>query len=177
MKALKRIVFFLPYVFFNALSFRHILPNPLANFIEIPRVFFIKKLGAKIGSHARIRNRFWCNNFSNLTIGNNGTVGINCEFYSYAPITIGDNFLIGSGLIIHTAEHIFSDPRKPIISQGSKYSAVSIGNNVYIGSRVTILPGVTIPDNTVIAAGSIVTKPLEEAGLYAGVPARKIRSL
>ena len=102
---------------------------------------------------------------------------MNCEFYSYDKIKIGDSFLIGSNVIIHTAEHNFNDKDRPIIDQGSKYAPVSIGNNVYIGSGVIVLSGINISDNIIIGAGSVITRNLESGWIYGGNPAKKIRRL
>ena len=75
---------------------------------------------------------------------------------------------------MHTAEHIIDQKLdQPIFERGLKYKEVTIGNNVYIGSNVTILAGVIIGDCTVIGAGSVVTNSLEGGFLYAGVPATK----
>jgi maltose O-acetyltransferase len=112
-----------------------------------------------------------------LYIGDNGTVGINCEFYSDGKLVIGDDFLFGSNIVIHTGDHNCSLGDLPFISQGSWYGEVVIGNNVYIGSNCVILCGVIISDNVVVGAGSVVTKSLESGWIYAGNPAKQIKRL
>lgn len=162
---------------FNRISCRNVLPAFVSNFFEKGRMTLLRAQGMKGGYNAFIRTNFWCNKLSNLSIGDRGTIAINCQFYAYAKITIGNNFLIGSDLIIHTAEHNFSRTDIPIIDQGSNYKPVTIGDNVYIGSRVTILPGVVIEDNVIVGAGSVINKNLESGYFYAGVPAKKIKSI
>lgn len=162
---------------FNHISFRGILPSSIANFFERGRMFFLRSQGMIGGQNAFIRKNFWCNKLSNLSLGNKGTIAINCQFYAYEKITIGNYFLLGSDIIIHTAEHKFSSPDIPIIDQGSEYKPVVIGDNVYIGSRVVILPGTIIESNVIVGAGAIVNGRLESGFFYAGVPAKKIKPL
>ena len=164
------------YWVFNRISCRHLLPAFFSNFFEIGRMKLLCAQGMKGGRNAFIRTNFWCNIPSNLKLGERGTIGINCQFYSYTGITIGNDFLIGSDVLIHTSEHNFSNKEIPMIDQGSTYKPVVIGNNVYIGSRVIILPGVVIGDNVIIAAGSVVTKNLDSGFVFGGVPAKVIRN-
>lgn len=160
---------------FNHLSLRVILPKRIRRVIDFIRTTLIKAMGAEIERNVYFSKNFFTTNFENLSFGNNGTIGMNCEFYAYDKITIGDNFLIGSNVIIHTAEHIFSDSTRPIIEQGSVYKSVSIGSNVYLGSGVTILSGVRIGDNVIVGAGGIVAKDLESGWVYGGNPAKPIK--
>jgi maltose O-acetyltransferase len=162
---------------FNHLSFRVILPKRLRRALDYVRTRLMVQMGSKIGKNVYGSKNFFTTNFENLSLGNNGTIGMNCEFYSYDKISIGDNFLIGSNVIIHTAEHIFNDQTKPIIEQGSIYKSVSIGDNVYIGSSVIILSGVNIGDDVIIGSGGIVTKDLESGWIYGGNPVKKIKRL
>lgn len=176
-KLLKILIY--PFFFIiNHLGFKALLPKKLRRVIDATRTNLIKLLGKnKIGKEVFISKNFFAANYNNLEFGNNGTLGMNCEFYSYEKIKIGDNFLLGSNIVIHTSEHIFSNSSKPIIEQGSIYSPVTIGNNVYIGSNVVILSGISIGSNIIIAAGSVVTKNLENGWIYGGNPAKKIKSL
>lgn len=167
-----------PFFFiFNHLSFRVLLPKKIRRGIDFIRTRLIILMGSKIGKNVYFSKNFFTTNFENLSFGNNGTIGINCEFYSYDKITIGNNFLIGSNVVIHTAEHIFSDSTKPIIEQGSIYKSVSIGNDVYLGSGVTILSGVKIGDHIIVGSKSVVTKDLESGWIYGGNPVKKIKRL
>lgn len=174
----KDIVIYIPFFILNHISFRTILPKKYRRKIDFLRTKFIALLGAKIGKNVFISKNFFTTNFKNISFGNNGTLGMNCQFYSYGEgISIGDNFLIGSNFVVHTSEHIFKDTSKPIIEQGCAYKPVIIGNNVYIGSGVTVLSGVTIGDNIIVGTGSIVTKNLDGGAIYAGNPAKKIKDL
>ena len=103
-------------------------------------------------------------------------IGDRCKIQSHSFIcslvTIGNDCFIGHGVMF--INDTFSDG-KPAGDQ-SKWKKTSIGNNVSIGSNATILP-VTICDGAVIGAGAVVTKDITEPGIYAGNPAKKIRSL
>lgn len=119
----------------------------------------IGKKGSEIFIGRNFRGRKNC--FFNITSGRliigdnvflNRSISINC----HSEISIGDNCLFGEGVKIYDHDHSFSDTSKLIKDQGFDSKRVSIGKNVWIGSNVIILKGVSIGDNCVIAAGSIV---------------------
>lgn len=105
------------------------------------------------------------------------TIGDHCKIQSHSFIcelvTIGDNCFIGHGVMF--INDLFEDG-KPAMGNKEKWKSTLIGCNVSIGSNATILP-VNICDNVVIGAGSVVTKNISEPGIYAGNPAKKIRTL
>lgn len=107
----------------------------------------------------------------------NGT-GINAGAYlsGQGGIHIGNDVIIGPGVQIFSENHNFDDPEKLIKDQGVKRMGVTIGNNCWIGARVTILDGVNIGNGCVIAAGSVVTKSTPENTIVAGVPAKVLKS-
>jgi acetyltransferase-like isoleucine patch superfamily enzyme len=114
--------------------------------------------------------------FPNLYLGNNVSINQNCFLSCYGGLTIGDNVAIGHNVSILTTDHVFSDLEIPIKEQKLIYKEVKIGDNVYIGAKATILAGVSIPNGTVIGAGSVVTKSFtEENCIIAGVPAKLIK--
>ncbi|MEM6318758.1 MAG: acyltransferase [Bacteroidota bacterium] len=104
-------------------------------------------------------------------------IGGHCKIQSHTFIcelvTIGNNCFIGHGVMF--INDLFQNGG-PAGGDTSKWLPTQIGNNVSIGSNATILP-VKIADNTVIGAGAVVTKDILEAGVYAGNPARKLKSL
>jgi acetyltransferase-like isoleucine patch superfamily enzyme len=89
-------------------------------------------------------------------------------------ILIGHDTLIGPQVMILTATHQLDGGQ---VDHSRTSRNVIIGNNVWLGARSTILPGVTVGDGCVIAAGAVVTRDCESGGIYAGVPARRIRTL
>lgn len=91
-------------------------------------------------------------------------------------IVIDDYALIGSGVHVYVSNHEFSDKNKPIYFQGhSKIKKVHIKKGCWVGANVIILPGVTIGENSIVGAGSIVTKDVPERCIVAGNPARVIK--
>lgn len=91
--------------------------------------------------------------------------------------TIGKNTLLGSGVHILSGnqQHSFSDPKKPIQHQGGKYAKVKIGEDCWIGNTAVVMAGVS--DKSIVAAGSVLTRPIDELGaIWGGNPATKISS-
>jgi acetyltransferase-like isoleucine patch superfamily enzyme len=109
-----------------------------------------------------------------LTIGKNSGISSGCQLNAAGGITIGDNVLIGPGTYIWTQNHHFSSSETLIREQGYEYAAVTIGNDVWIAAQCTVLPGLTIADGCVIAAGSVLTRSTSKYTVMAGVPAKQI---
>ena len=109
----------------------------------------------------------------NIQIGKHVFFNTGCTFQDRGGIVIGDGTLIGMNVSINTLNHGL-----PLETRNTTYaSSVVIGKNVWIGSNATILPGVKIGDNSVIAAGAVVTKDVPENVVVAGVPARFIKGI
>ena len=107
-------------------------------------------------------------------IGNNSGIGVNAHFYG--KVVIGDNVMMAPDCIIYVRNHESSRLDIPMCEQGStEERPVVIGNDVWIGGRVIILPGVKIGDGAIIGAGSVVTKDVSEYDVVAGNPARVIK--
>ena len=110
-----------------------------------------------------------------LVIGNRVGISQNCFIAIRGKIEIGDCTIIGPNVSIFSENHIFDDINIPIVDQGEKREDVTIGRNVWIGTRSTILAGVSIGDGSIIAAGSVVTKNVPAYSIVGGVPAKVIR--
>jgi acetyltransferase-like isoleucine patch superfamily enzyme len=91
-------------------------------------------------------------------------------------IRFGSNCLVGPRCIFRTANHRFTDNNLNIIEQGHDYSDIKIGDDVWFGAGVMVLPGVTIGSHSVLGAGSVVTRDIPAFSIAVGVPARVIRS-
>lgn len=109
----------------------------------------------------------------NLHFGKNVFVNSGCKFQDQGGIYIGDGSLIGHNAVMATINHM-EDPEK---RGGMIFHPIHIGKNVWLGANVTILPGVSIGDGAIIAAGSVVTKDVPADMVAAGVPARVIRGI
>lgn len=109
----------------------------------------------------------------NITLGKNVFINMGCKFQDQGGIFIGDGALIGHNVVLATLNHAKS-PR----DRGTMIPApIHIGRNVWIGSNATVLPGVTIGDGAIVAAGTVVTRDVPENTIVGGVPARVIRPL
>ncbi len=109
----------------------------------------------------------------NITIGRRTFINMGCTFQDWGGITIGDDCLIGHNCTICTVNHSKDPDRRGDMS----CTPVVIGNKVWIGANATILPGVTIGDGAIIAAGAVVTKDVESKSVVGGVPAALIKKL
>ena len=109
----------------------------------------------------------------NITIGKNVFINAGCHFQDQGGIIIGDGTLIGHNVVLATLNHGFRPE-----DRGTLYPApIIIGKNVWLGSNATILPGITIGKNSIIAAGAVVTKDVPENVITGGNPAKIIKRI
>ena len=135
----------------------------------------IKKLINDQHNTAILTAPFWCDYGYNITVGKNFYCNRNLVVLDEAKVTVGDNVFIAPHCCISTAGHpIDSEQRNTGIEIALP---VTIGNNVWIGANVTVLPGVTIGDNVVIGAGSLVNKNIPSNVVAGGNPCKVIRSI
>ena len=152
------------------------LPNSdtkyLGNSFKCIRSFFFKKITKCKSKNINIQCNCYFDN--NVQIGNNSGIGKNCTVYG--PCIIGNNVMMGPNCDIITRNHNFSSIDIPMIEQGfSETKKVIIGDDVWIGCRTIILPGVCIGKGSIIGAGSVVTKDVEPYSVVAGCPAKIIK--
>jgi maltose O-acetyltransferase len=111
---------------------------------------------------------------SNVTLGNNSGIGIRAIIGR--EVYIGDDVMMGPECIIYTANHRFDRIDIPMREQGFlDIKPVVIGNDVWIGGRVIILPGVRIGDGAIIGAGAVVSKDVPPYAIVGGVPAKVLK--
>lgn len=111
---------------------------------------------------------------SNVSIGDYSGIGRKCFIQGY--VTIGNHVMMGPEVLIYTQNHRFSDAQKNIDEQGfSPVKEVKIGNNVWIGARVIILPGVSIGEGAVIGAGTVVSKDVPPFTVFVGNPGKVVK--
>lgn len=118
---------------------------------------------------------FYCDYGSHIEVGKNFFANYNCTIVDVARVRIGDNCQMAPNVAIYTAGH----PIHPV-SRNSAYEygiEVTIGDNVWIGGSTVIVPGVHVGSNTVIGAGSVVTKDIPDWVVAAGNPCRVIREI
>jgi maltose O-acetyltransferase len=110
-----------------------------------------------------------------ISIGNNSGIGLGA--YISGPVEIGANVIMGPGVVLLAINRVYGDVTRPVITQGYEEPAtIVIGDDVWIGANVVILPGRRIHDGAVIGAGSVVTDDVPAGAVVAGNPARPIRS-
>jgi maltose O-acetyltransferase len=109
-----------------------------------------------------------------IVIGSYSGIGVNARLNDAGGITIGDNVMMGPDVVILSQNHRFDDTRRPMRVQGFEKSPVIIEDDVWIGLRVVILPGVRIGRSSVVGAGAVVTKDLPSSSIAGGVPAKVV---
>jgi acetyltransferase-like isoleucine patch superfamily enzyme len=112
-----------------------------------------------------------------IKIGNNVGLGEFAYLGGAGGLEIGDDCIIGQALSCHPENHNFNDLDLPYRYQGVTRKGIKIGRNCWIGSKVTILDGVEIGDNCIIAAGSVVNKSIAENSVVGGVPAKVLKEI
>ena len=111
---------------------------------------------------------------SGIRIGDNSGLGVNCSVRG--PLEIGENVMMGPDVIIMTSSHNVESTFLPMNQQGSlPKQKVIIGDDVWIGTRVIILPGVRVGTGSIIGAGAVVTKDVPDYAIVGGVPAKIIK--
>lgn len=137
------------------------------------RVFWAKRIISSLGDYANIEHGAIFG--PQVCVGNRFGIGVNCELYG--PVIIGNDVMMGPDVVIYTSGHKFDRIDVPMMDQGSiEPKPVRIGNDVWIGRRVMIMPGVTIGNGCVIGAGAVVTKGIPDYSVAVGVPAKVIKS-
>ena len=135
----------------------------------------IAQLFGSVGENPSILPCFQCDNGKNIHVGRDFLANYNVTILDVAKVCIGDYCLIGPSTLITTVNHPLSPGGRR--ARLSRVKPVTIGNDVWIGGNCTILPGVTIGNNVVIAAGSVVTRDVPDNCVVAGIPAKRIRDL
>jgi len=137
------------------------------------RVLFSELIAREVDESFRLFPPFYTDCGKNILVGKNVFINACCCFQDQGGIEIGDGCFIGHQTVIATLNHDL-DPAK----RGDMFPRpVKLGKNVWVGSHATILPGVTIGDNAVIAAGAVVTKDVPQNTVVAGVPAKVIKNI
>ena len=111
----------------------------------------------------------------NISIGNNVRIGENCRFSGIGGITIGNNVSFGPEILIWSSNHNYYSPNELPYDNNTQKKSVFIGDNVWIGARSCITPGITIGEGAVIAMGSVVTKDVPPCAVVGGNPAKVIK--
>lgn len=118
---------------------------------------------------------FYCDYGFNISVGKNFYTNHNCTILDWAKVEFGDNVFIAPNCVFSTAGHAIDAEQR---GKGLEIALpIKVGNNVWFGANVSVLPGVTIGDNTIIGAGSVVNKDIPSGVIAVGNPCRVIREI
>lgn len=129
-----------------------------------------------LGNYSVIESFACVNNaVGNVIIGDHTRIGLHNTIIG--PVEIGSHVNMAQGITVTALNHNFNDTNKRIDEQGVSTNPVTIEDDVWIGANAVILPGVTIGNHSVVAAGAVVTKDVPPHSLVAGVPAKVIKQI
>ncbi len=135
----------------------------------------LKEILGQSGENCQIEPNFWCDYGWNIKVGNNFYANHNLTVLDAGGVTFGDNVFIGPDCGFYTSGHPLDAERR---NTGLEYAyPITVGNNVWIGGGVRVVPGISIGDNSVIGAGSVVVKDIPANCVAAGNPCRVIREV
>lgn len=139
---------------------------------DLGKETLIRELFESVGDNPCIEDNFHCDLGSNIHVGHNFYAGFNCTILDMAEVRIGDNCMLGPNVSLYTAGHRIAPKGR---NKDGYAIPITIGNDVWIGGSSVILPGVTIGNNSIVAAGSVVTKDIPENVIVAGNPAKILK--
>lgn len=140
---------------------------------EAVRALFSKLIGKPVDESFGLFPPFTADFGRNITVGKNVFINSGCRFQDQGGVTLGDGSFIGHNVVLATLNHDVAPEKRSTL-----YPApIVIGKGVWIGSSVTVLPGVTIGENAIVAAGAVVTKDVPANVIVGGVPAKTIKTL
>ena len=129
--------------------------------------------GYKVPDNFRVFPPFYTDFGKNIHVGDNVFINACCQFQDQGGVWLGDGCLIGHNVVFATLNHDLNPHRRQICNPKS----IKVGRNVWIGSNSTILSGVSIGDNAVVAAGAVVSKDVAPNTIVGGVPAKFIKTI
>lgn len=162
-------------VLFYAIG-RHLPPStvPGGRWFRSWRGWMCQQVFRSAGVGLNVESGAWFGTGRQVSIGSRSGIGIRCALHG--DVTIGDDVMMGPETLVYTSNHDFSEVDVPMIQQGRTTAApVVIEDDVWIGARVIILPGVRIGTGSVVGAGSVVTRDVPPRSVVVGNPARVVR--
>lgn len=137
--------------------------------IHALRIAALRRWGAAVGPGAIFYHGFEVRNAKGLKVGARASIGNDAILDARGGITIGSDVNLSTGVSLWTGQHDWQSP-----SFAYEKAPIVIGNNAWLSTRVIVLPGVTIGEGAVVAAGAVVTRDVEPYALVGGVPAKKL---
>lgn len=139
------------------------------------REALLREVVGSSGEEVTFEPTFRCEFGRNIHLGHRFFANFDCVMLDGAPITIGDDVLLGPKVGLYTSDHALDPVERA--AGACRARPITIGNSVWIGGGATILPGVTIGDGAVVGAGSVVTRDIPPATIVGGNPARVLREI
>ncbi|SIO85715.1 sugar O-acetyltransferase [Nocardiopsis sp. JB363] len=137
------------------------------------RELLARLIGKPVDESVTVFPPFYSDFGKNIRLGERVFINSGCKFQDQGGVVIGDDCLIGHNTVLATLDHDIAPSRRADMHP----APITIGHNVWIGANATILPGVTIGDDAVVGAASVVTKDVPEGSIVIGSPARVVRSV
>lgn len=132
----------------------------------------------KIGAYSTLSSTSHMSKYGKgLKIGNNSAVGQFTEFGAAGGIEIGNDVIMGSYISFHSENHNFENHNLLIREQGVTSKGIKLGNNIWVGAKVTFLDGCIVGDNSVVAAGAVVNNVYPANSVIGGIPAKILKSI
>lgn len=144
--------------------------------VQLARAFLFKMAGVKVGRRVKIKKGFILEPFGfskNLTIGEGTFINTNCRVACRSEVSLGSLCAIGPNVLFETVNHV----KRESGGWNTVSEPIKVGNEVWIGASSIILPGVSIGDGSIVAAGSVVNKDIPAGVICAGVPAKIIKKV
>ncbi len=151
------------------------IPMPGARVGQFIRVWLARRIFKKCGENVRVHAGADFGTGIGIELGRNSAIAKDCWIAN--DTMIGSNVMMAPAVTILSSSHEFKDTTRPMIEQGTRMrQSVTIGNDVWIGTHVIILPGVHVGNHTIVGAGSVVTKDIPDYAIVAGNPAKVLKS-
>ena len=141
----------------------------------VKRYALLKTLAKSVGDNVSIFPGVYLLNVQELEVGDNVSIQPMAYIESYGGIKIGNNVSFAEGASLFSVSHGYKDVNVPIKDQGLIPLPIEIQDNVWIGTKATVLGGVTVSSGCIVAAGAVVNKSTEENTVVGGVPAKLLR--
>ncbi len=171
----------------RGVRFFHYSNMEFGRFVQIQEGAYLSALGkgklslgdnVNIGAYSRlVISQTFHEVGSHIRLGNNVGLGDFAHLGGAGGLDIGSDCIIGAYFSCHPENHLYDDPTVPIRLQGVSRKGIKIGSNCWIGAKVTVLDGVTIGDNCVLAAGALLTRSVPANSLVGGVPAKLLKTI
>lgn len=171
MKILKLIAL---VIYYSAVRYLPASNNRIGFWVRPIRCFICQRIFKYAGRNINIEKGAYFGTGSEIEIGDNSGIGVDCQIYQ--PVKIGNDVMMGPEVTVLTRNHRLDRLDIPMTQQGYlPYQKVTICDDVWIGTRAIILPGVTVGKGSVIGAGAIVTKDVPEYAIVGGNPAKVLK--